>query len=197
MRGQRVSKFFEQDKGVRRLTRNSAPERAEFAATLKPSYSAVLRHRWPLIALLLCTSTAWGTHRFGIRINGTPSAPRGIYRLVDSPPIRGSLVGICLPRDVARVAREPRIPRSRRLSGRSPDGRSSASSALAATSSISPPAPSASTVDRSRTARRPIETQRRARCRTPNGAGTFLRPATFGSSERRIHAAGTVATSAL
>jgi hypothetical protein len=43
------------------LARNSAPERAEFAATLKPSYSAVLRHRWPLIALLLCTSTAWGT----------------------------------------------------------------------------------------------------------------------------------------
>ena len=57
-RGQRVSGFVEQDKGLRRSTRNSAPARAESSATLKPSYSAVLVRRWPLLALLICGSIA-------------------------------------------------------------------------------------------------------------------------------------------
>ena len=47
MRGQRISKVFEQDKGLRRFTGNSAPGRAESSATLKLSYSAVLVCRWP------------------------------------------------------------------------------------------------------------------------------------------------------
>ncbi len=61
MRGQRISKVFEQDKGLRRFTGNSAPGRAESSATLKLSYSAVLVRRWPLLALMLCTPTAWAT----------------------------------------------------------------------------------------------------------------------------------------
>jgi len=61
MRGQRISKVFEQDKGLRRFTGNSASGRAESSATLKLSYSAVLVRRWPLLAPMLCTPTAWAS----------------------------------------------------------------------------------------------------------------------------------------
>src|SRR5437879_7864330 len=69
MRGQRISKVFEQDKGLRRFTGNSAPGRAESSATLKLSYSAVLVRRWPLFALMLCTATAWATESSDRRFN--------------------------------------------------------------------------------------------------------------------------------
>ena len=69
MRGQRISKVFEQDKGLRRFTGNSAPGRAESSATLKLSYSAVLVRRWPLLALMLCTPTAWATESSDRRFN--------------------------------------------------------------------------------------------------------------------------------
>ena len=69
MRGQRISKVFEQDKGLRRFTGNSAAGRAESSATLKLSYSAVLVRRWPLLAPMLCTPTAWATESFDRRFN--------------------------------------------------------------------------------------------------------------------------------
>jgi hypothetical protein len=92
MRGQRHSQVFQQDKGLRRSSRNPAPARAELSATLKPSYSAVLVRRWPLIAALICTATAWTTHAVGLRLNGSPSVPRGLYRTVTTPAVRDSLV---------------------------------------------------------------------------------------------------------
>ena len=68
-RKRRISKVFEQDKGLRRFTGNSAPGRAESSATLKLSYSAVLVRRWPLLALMLCTPTAWATESSDRRFN--------------------------------------------------------------------------------------------------------------------------------
>jgi conjugative transfer signal peptidase TraF len=106
MRGQRRSQVLEQDKGLRRSRRNPAPTRAELSATLKPSYSAVLVRRWPLIAALICTTTAWTTHAVGLRVNASPSVPRGLYRTVTTPAMRDSLIAVCLPANVAQFARE-------------------------------------------------------------------------------------------
>jgi hypothetical protein len=109
MRGQRHSEVFEQDKGLRRSTRNPPPGRAESSATLKRSYSAILVRRWPLIAILMCTATAWTTHAYGLRLNLSSSVPRGVYRTVARPPARDTLVAVCLPADHRAEARIPRI----------------------------------------------------------------------------------------
>jgi conjugative transfer signal peptidase TraF len=103
MRGQRV---FEQDKGVRRVRRKSACDHAEASATPNPPYSAVLRSRWPIVVLLVGTSVAWTSAALGLRVNLSPSVPRGIYRTVDAPPARGALVAVCLPPASAAFARE-------------------------------------------------------------------------------------------
>jgi len=44
--------------------------------------------------------------RAGLRINTSPSLPRGLYRTVDSPVARGSTVLACPPWAAARLARE-------------------------------------------------------------------------------------------
>jgi conjugative transfer signal peptidase TraF len=106
MRGQRYSQVVEQDKGLRRSRRNCPPGRAESSATLKSSYSAGLVRRWPLIASLICTATAWTAHAVGLRLNASPSLPRGIYRTVTTLAVRDTLVAVCLPADLAQVARE-------------------------------------------------------------------------------------------
>jgi conjugative transfer signal peptidase TraF len=76
------------------------------SATLKPSYSVVLVRRWPLIAALICTATAWTTHAVGRRLNASPRAPRGVYRTVARPPARDTRVAVGLPAGLADVARE-------------------------------------------------------------------------------------------
>ncbi len=42
----------------------------------------------------------------GYRINTTPSLPRGVYRLVPEPPIKGDLVSFCLEGPYAALAKE-------------------------------------------------------------------------------------------
>lgn len=42
----------------------------------------------------------------GFRFNLTPSLPVGIYRVTSALPVRGSIVHVCLPPDVAAFARE-------------------------------------------------------------------------------------------
>lgn len=44
-------------------------------------------------------------HHMGIRVNLTDSIPRGLYRVVNRPPIRGSIVLVCLPRQAADLGR--------------------------------------------------------------------------------------------
>lgn len=58
--------------------------------------SAVL---WFLLAGLLA-------HAAGLRINPTPSLPRGIYRLAPGEPQRGDLVSFCLQGEFVDLARE-------------------------------------------------------------------------------------------
>jgi conjugative transfer signal peptidase TraF len=41
----------------------------------------------------------------GFRFNVTPSLPVGVYRVISDPPVPGSVVHACLPRDVAEFAR--------------------------------------------------------------------------------------------
>ena len=49
------------------------------------------------IVLALCT---------GVRLNISPIAPLGLYRMVDQPAVRGVLVTACVPPAAARFARE-------------------------------------------------------------------------------------------
>ena len=49
------------------------------------------------IVLALCTV---------VRLNISPSAPLGLYRMVDQPAVRGVLVTACVPPAAARLARE-------------------------------------------------------------------------------------------
>ena len=49
------------------------------------------------IVLALCTV---------VRLNISPSAPLGLYRMVDQPAVRGVLVASCAPPAAARLARE-------------------------------------------------------------------------------------------
>lgn len=41
----------------------------------------------------------------GFRFNVTPSLPLGVYRVTSDPPVSGTVVHVCLPRDVAEFAR--------------------------------------------------------------------------------------------
>ena len=41
-----------------------------------------------------------------VRLNISPSAPLGLYRMVDQPAVRGVLVAACVPPAVTRLARE-------------------------------------------------------------------------------------------
>lgn len=42
----------------------------------------------------------------GFRFNLTPSLPPGIYRISSAPALRGAIVNVCLPQEVAEFARE-------------------------------------------------------------------------------------------
>ncbi len=54
---------------------------------------------WLLLAGLL-------VHASGLRINPTPSLPKGIYRVVPGEPIKGDLVSFCLRGEFADLAGE-------------------------------------------------------------------------------------------
>jgi conjugative transfer signal peptidase TraF len=67
-----------------------------------------LSHR--LVALFLRTATgsvalAGLAHRAGVRVNLTGSIPPGLYRVVDQPAVRGSIVLVCLPKPAADFGR--------------------------------------------------------------------------------------------
>jgi type IV secretory pathway protease TraF len=51
-------------------------------------------------------ATAWTAHAYGLRLNASPSVPRGVYRVVTTPAALGTLVAFCLPADLAQVTRE-------------------------------------------------------------------------------------------
>lgn len=55
------------------------------------------------VALLALAGLAYAA---GVRLNLSDSIPRGLYRRVNAPVVRGSLVLACLPPDIATMARE-------------------------------------------------------------------------------------------
>jgi conjugative transfer signal peptidase TraF len=54
------------------------------------------------VGVLILASIA---HQAGIRVNLTDSIPRGLYRVVDQPLARGSIVLVCLPNTVSDLGR--------------------------------------------------------------------------------------------
>ena len=66
---------------------------------------ATLVRRWPVLVLLACSAIVGATWHWGLRLNTSRSAPRGLYRMLAAAPSRGAFVAVCLPPDVARFGR--------------------------------------------------------------------------------------------
>ncbi len=84
------------------------PDSAVLMAVFRHSgceLAANLVRRWPLLVLLACSAIVGATWHWGLRLNVSRSAPRGLYRMVPVAPSRGSFVAVCLQPDVARFAR--------------------------------------------------------------------------------------------
>jgi len=86
------------------LRRDSAVRRAFFRQT-GGELAAILVRRWPLLVLLACSAIVGATWHWGLRLNVSRSAPRGLYRMMPVAPSRGAFVGVCLPPDVGRFGR--------------------------------------------------------------------------------------------
>jgi conjugative transfer signal peptidase TraF len=67
--------------------------------------AAILVRRWPVLVLLLCGAIVGATWHWGLRLNVSRSAPRGLYRMLTAAPSRGAFVAVCLPPDLARFGR--------------------------------------------------------------------------------------------
>lgn len=60
---------------------------------------------WLLLLGVGIATLAVVAHGAGIRVNLTDSIPRGLYRVVDRPPVRGSIVLVCLPTQASDLGR--------------------------------------------------------------------------------------------
>lgn len=67
--------------------------------------AAPLVRRWPVLVLLACGAIVGTTWHWGLRLNASRSAPRGLYRMLTAAPSRGAFVAVCLPPDLARFGR--------------------------------------------------------------------------------------------
>src|SRR3989441_10314331 len=89
--------------------RPSASEDAIRLSRREGRLRAVARWCKTLLPVVLSTGLASGLVlglRSVVRLNVSPSAPLGLYRMVDEPVARGVLVVACAPPDAARLARE-------------------------------------------------------------------------------------------
>lgn len=71
--------------------------------------NAILRNsrvRRGLLASLCLLLAGFLAQGFGLRINPTPSLPKGIYRIAQGEPAKGDLVSFCLQGEFAELARE-------------------------------------------------------------------------------------------
>lgn len=60
-----------------------------------------------VFALSICTCALFfAAYANGLRVNLTPSLPRGVYRIVPGTPGKGDLVSFCLRGEFAALARE-------------------------------------------------------------------------------------------
>ena len=60
----------------------------------------------PLGVLALAAAVVGVVHAAGLRLNLTPSVPRGVYLLRPGVPSRGDLVAACLPIEAAALGRQ-------------------------------------------------------------------------------------------
>lgn len=60
----------------------------------------------PLVVLVAVACVYWAAASAGVRFNASPSIPVGLYRLVDEPVRKGSLVAACLPEHYAIFGRQ-------------------------------------------------------------------------------------------
>ena len=67
--------------------------------------AASLVRRWPVSVLLVCSAIVGGTWLWGLRLNISRSAPRGLYRTLATSPARGAFIAACLPLEMARFGR--------------------------------------------------------------------------------------------
>ena len=63
------------------------------------------RVRWPVAILAFLFLAICGIWRAGLRLNFSPSLPRGLYRTTEAAPHQGSLVLVCVPKPWASFAR--------------------------------------------------------------------------------------------
>ena len=87
------------------------------------------RFAGPLTVLALAALVVGMAHTAGLRLNLTPSVPRGVYLLTAGVPTRGSLVAACLPAEVAALGRQ----RGYLGSGKCPSGSTPVLKIVAAT----------------------------------------------------------------
>ena len=71
--------------------------------------NSISLHRWARRALfaaifmIMLLALAFAA---GLRVNPTPSLPKGLYRIVSGTPVRGDLVSFCLEGEFVDLARE-------------------------------------------------------------------------------------------
>ena len=64
------------------------------------------RIRRVLFAVLWIVMVGLLVHASGLRINPTPSLPKGVYRIASGAPAKGDFVTFCLQGEFAELARE-------------------------------------------------------------------------------------------
>lgn len=64
------------------------------------------RFAGPFGLLALAATVVGVVHAAGLRLNLTPSVPRGVYLLRPGVPVRGDLVAACLPAEAAALGRQ-------------------------------------------------------------------------------------------
>ena len=60
----------------------------------------------PISVLAVAAAAVGVAHSVGLRLNLTPSLPRGVYLLRSEVPTRGDLVAACLPAEAASLGRD-------------------------------------------------------------------------------------------
>ena len=70
------------------------------------SISLHRRARWALFVVIFLATLLALAFAAGLRVNPTPSLPKGIYRISQGAPERGDLVTFCLGGEYAALARE-------------------------------------------------------------------------------------------
>ena len=60
--------------------------------------AAMLARRWPVLVLLACSAIVGGTWGWGLRLHGSRSAPRELYRILAAAPARTAFVAVSASR---------------------------------------------------------------------------------------------------